>query len=266
MNNNTIFGNQMYGGMMPAVQQTKPNYCNPLGDEKIKRLLSQGNGLPKIALTEEDLDRAICTHRYKGETQLVQLPSGEVQCKICGAKFEIVQDARPEDIALATKNLHDLLHTAKIMMVDAPEAMITENFQVLAVIDKVPEIYSIAEASYTKFIRSNPNMNQFGGSTMNGASLWSQIIGPASMGMGGYQQQATGSAFNMNNAQIVGYTQDGYPIYGNPATNQNMQATPNTAQAAMVAGNGTTPAYTSPAQVTVNPSTQGATVSTTLQA
>ena len=260
MANNTIFGNQFVGGMVPAANQQLPNYCNPLGEEKIKRLLSQGNGLPKITLTEEDLDRAVCTHRYKGETQLVQLPNGEVKCKICGAQFEIVQDPSPEDVALATKNLHDLLHTSKIMM-DAPEQMITENFQVLAVIDKVPEIHAIAQASYTKFIRSNPNMNQFGGSTMNGASLWSQIIGGPAMGMGGYNNQA---AMNTANMQIVGYAQDGLPIYGNPST----APAPNAAQAAMVAGGTATPSYSTPNQVSVTPNQnqQQATVTTTLQA
>ena len=260
--NQVVYGNQFMGGMVPAGNIKKPNYCNPLGEEKIKRLLANGNGLPKLTITEEDLDRAICTHRHNGESTLIQLPSGEVQCKICGARFNVIENASAEDIQQATQNLHDLLHTAKIMMVDAPESMIVENFQIISVVDKVPEIYAIAKSSYDKFVSTNPQLQQYGGSQMNGANLWSQILG-GGFAMNqqpnyGYQQPAA------NYGTVVGYAENGLPIYGQP------QAAPNPAQAAMVAGsNGmgvtSAPQYTAPQQApTPNTTGQQATVTTNL--
>ena len=260
-----LYGNQFVNGMVPAGQVKKPNYCNPLGDEKIKRLLSTGNGLPKLTITEEDLDKAICTHRYNGESKLIPLPTGEVQCEICGARFNVIEDATSDDIKQATQNLHDLLHTAKIMMVDAPESMIVENFQIISVVDKVPEIYAIAKSSYDNFIQTNPQLQQYGGSQMNGANLWSQIFS-GGFGMASAQPQLTyqQAAPQANLGTIVGYTENGLPVYGQP------QVAPNPAQAAMVAGsNGmgvtSAPQYVAPqTQTTPNNTTQQASVTANL--
>ena len=218
MNQTVNYGvqpNTLGGVNYPMTEVKKPNYVNPLPEEKIKKYLANGNGLPKITFTEEEMDRAICTHRYNGQLMTMDLPDGRYKCRICGAEFNVIDNCTQEEIIQATQNIHDLLHTAKIMYVDAPAELITNCFQVLAVIDKVPEICQIAESSYRKFISQNPQVVQQGMS-MSGPSIWAQILGGA---------PAT---------QVPQYDQYGNPIYQQPQYVQPQYVNP---QQVVAAGN-----------------------------
>ena len=102
---------------------------------------------------------------------------------------------------------------------------------------------------------------------MNGANLWSQIFS-GGFGFASAQPQLpyqqTNAAQQANLGTIVGYTENGLPIYGQP------QAAPTAAQAAMVAGsNGmgvtSAPQYVAPqTQTAPNNTTQQASVTANL--
>ena len=176
-----------------------------------------------------------------------------------------------EDVKLATQNLHDILHTAKIMMVNEPEAMITENFQILAVVDKVPELFAIAENAYRKYTRVQPTIQQYGGNNMNGSTIWSSIVGPR---MGGGANMIAPPNMGQQNPQVVQLptgqmAQVVYDQYGNmqyvPVQQQPVQM-PTTSQATMCApaqSNGF--GYTAP-QTVAPAGTQDAVVTTTVNA
>ena len=59
--------NTMYCyGMQPQVGPMYPNqgnvnFTNPLGEKVIQELLKNGGGAPKLQITQEDMNQAICT-------------------------------------------------------------------------------------------------------------------------------------------------------------------------------------------------------------
>lgn len=76
----------------------------PIGEEMkeiIQERLKNGGGAPKLQVTQEDLDRAICTHRYKGKSVLTLYPNYK-KCPICCAK--IYPNLSDEDVQNATDN------------------------------------------------------------------------------------------------------------------------------------------------------------------
>ena len=167
-------------GMMQYGQPPKmPAFTNPLGTAKIKKLLEEGNGAPKLKITEDKMNEAICTHRFNGELQTYDIGDGKVKCKICGAEFHPVDNATQEDVKQATENLHDILHTAKIMWPDIPDQVAIDNFQILAVVDQVPAIFDIASNQLKKY--SNFNLGNPMGQ-VNGFGVLNQLMGPG-MGM-----------------------------------------------------------------------------------
>jgi hypothetical protein len=184
------YGN-MYGVQqqpMPVYNQQpmkQPEYSNPLGAAKIKELLEKGNGGPKIALTEDDLNRAVCTHRYNNHLETVEIGDGKYRCKICGAEFTPVEEANFDDVRQATQNLLDILHTAKIAWLDLPDKLGLEFFQAMAVIEKTPQLFKIAMDNFAQY--SNYQTQNFNSPT-NGFGMVNQILGPQAYYMGQPQQ------------------------------------------------------------------------------
>lgn len=221
MNNNNFYGTpyaqqQPMGYPYYGVQQQampvynsqpvkQPEYTNPLGSAKIKELLSKGNGGPKIALTEEDYWKAICTHRYEGHLQLVDIGEGKMRCKICGAEFTPVDEATIDDVKAATENLMNILHTAKVAWLDVPDKVASEFFQAIAVIDKTPELFKIAMANYNLY---NGNSFQNTNTPVNGFGIMNQILGPQ-IPFNPYQQQQ----YQQPQQQYAPYQQ---PVYQGP--------------------------------------------------
>lgn len=196
----------------------QPEYTNPLGAAKIKELLEKGNGGPKIAITDEDYIKAICTHRANGHVELVDMGDGKMRCKICGAEFTPVDDASLEDVKAATENLMNILHTAKVAWLDVPDKVATEFFQGLAVIERTPDLFKIAMSNFQQYNGHNiQNTNM----PINGFNIMNQILGPQIPYAQPYAQQPYGQP--MPYGQVDPY---GAPVYGgyNPAAAQ-MQAT-----------------------------------------
>ena len=200
-----------------------PEYTNPLGQQKIQELLKNGKGAPSIKITEDDYNQAICTHRNPAnyaEQMLYPIGDGKVKCKICGAEFHLVEDATSEDVEKCTENLWDIMNTAKVMWLDVPNKVAQENFQVLAVVSKCPQIYSIAAGAF----------NRYGGDQ--------NVIGQAGVPNGFAQLNMMMGGFN--GYQPMGYQPMGYqpvqqpmmqsvpmdPTYMNPMAQQMTAAAP----------------------------------------
>lgn len=179
---------------------------NLLPEETIKELLANGNGNPQIKFTIEDQRQALCCHRYNGQNMTYPLPNGKVKCKICNAEFNLIEDATNEDIQKATDNIHDLMHTAKMLWLNVPQKMGTEFFSTLMAIDKIPVMFNIASDQFNRYMGTQPLMQQ-AGYPVNGFGMFNQIIGGPNMMMYQSPQQQ---------AQITGYDMYGNPIYGNP--------------------------------------------------
>lgn len=205
----------MGGAMNYNGNYQMPKFTNPLGDAKIKQMLENGAGAPKLVVTEEDFNQAVCTHRWQGQMQTYDIGDGKVKCRICGAEFHPVDDASDEDIKRATENLHDILHTAKLMWLDVPDQVAMENFQVLAITDQVPKIFSIAADRCKKY--GNFNLASATGN-MNGFGMMQQLMGPMMGGMAQPMMANPMMAQPMMGQPMMG--QPGQPMMANPMMGQ----------------------------------------------
>ena len=174
------YGMPAMPGVMYNQNQQPIQMTNPLG-ARAGEMLKNGNGQPKLQITQEDYDQAICTHRYNNELQLLDLGNNKVKCKICGAEFETVDNISKEDIETCTENMYNLLNTAKLMWLDVPDQTAQEYFQIIAAIKQAPKIYSIGNERYNKYLNTNNALVQNG--YTNGFALLNNIVGP-NMGMG----------------------------------------------------------------------------------
>lgn len=231
MNNNVNMGAmgmdpfaQQQFGMQPMIgynfnQNQVPAYTNPLGTKRIEELLKNGNGAPKLQITQEDMDQAICTHRQGNQNMAYQLPNGKYKCKICGAEFDLVEGASQEDIQLATDNLWNIMQTAKMMWLDVPDNIARENFQVLAVVKQVPLIMSIATDRFNKYLGYNPLQQN---NQVNGFAMLNNIMGQGMPMMGGMMPQQPMYAAPQNYPYGQGMMNFG-GNYGQPMMQQPMQ-------------------------------------------
>lgn len=187
---NTIFGQQPMPGMAYPAQV---NFTNPLGQQKIQALLKSGAGAPKVQITEENMNQAICTHRDGNQFMLEEIPNGKHKCKICGAEFHLfgADELSHQDVENAQENLWDILQSAKTMWVDSPDQVTRETFQILAVIPKTTALFDIATNRLNKVVgvnpmQQNPSQNSFAllNNITSGASAY-----PMGMPGMGYMQQ-----------------------------------------------------------------------------
>lgn len=245
--------NAMYGyGMQPQVGPMYPNqgnvnFTNPLGEKVIQELLKNGGGAPKLQITQEDMNQAICTHRYNNQSMLYQLPNGKVKCKICGAEFNLQENLSDEDIQNATDNMWDILQTYKHMWLDVPDQLARDNFQILAVIQQTPTICKIAADHLQKYAGFNPSQQY---QNMNGFAQLNAITGGGmNMGMG----------YPMMQPQQPGYPAPAnYPYstqqpMGYPAMQPNMMTPMQQQMTAAAPGQTNGFGYSQPAQVNVQP-------------
>lgn len=217
---------QPYGmpmGQFNGVSYGQPQpikFTNPLGQAKINENLKNGKGLPNLNITQEDYEQAICTHRNPETNQVTAYPmndgSGKHKCSICGAEFHIIEDPNPEDIKVAADNMWDIGQTAKMLWLDGADNAIKQAFQILALIPKYPQLYTIAANTMQRY---NGGFNiQNVNNPQNAAALVNQIFGgPMGMNMGMMGQPVPSSAQPMYNPMA-----QQNPMIQNPMMQQPM--------------------------------------------
>lgn len=147
-----------YGQAQPAIQR------NVLTDEEIAMLMKKENSF-SLALSETDKVRAACNHRRQDglNDALFDDEDGAVRCSICGYKFRPI-DANTnvttkETVTAACSEITDILQTIKMIWIDIDPTVAREYFQLIPLIDKIPELFEIAAKNFAKHGNINPWAN-----------------------------------------------------------------------------------------------------------
>jgi hypothetical protein len=127
---------------------------NPLMDRA--RDMIKAGAVNSLAITQEDLDKAVCTHRLDDRFTIHSTNNpdkpNEVECDICHAVFEVVTDVTTEQINNAFDNVYDALNTMKMMYTTMPDKLATEFFQILPVIVNGKKMWKICCDQFNKFV------------------------------------------------------------------------------------------------------------------
>lgn len=157
-----------------------PSFTNPLGKQKIEELKKNGNGAVKLQITEEDMNKALCTHRDGNKLELYPTHNpnkpGEMRCRICGAEFVPVENVTQEDINACCEDFHNLMHTCKVLNLDISPKLCQEIFQVLPITDRIPEMYKIAADRFNMYMDPY-NVSRQVNPYYNGINLLNNLIG-----------------------------------------------------------------------------------------
>lgn len=171
-----------YQGQPTPVQKIN----NILTPEQIDKLTSQGEF--DLGITEEELNRALCNHRTKDgmqDTLTFDPVTGVARCTICGYTFRPIQsDESPDEIKSAVAKIIDILQTIKILYVDLPEQAHRDFFPILAMLEKVPQLFEYASKNFSKHESFNWQYNRY---NMNGVQMLANLNNIFGGGM--YQQQ-----------------------------------------------------------------------------
>lgn len=228
-------GAYQYNGM---ANQNMVKFNNPLTAEQIKRLQQKDTQF-SLGLTEEEQLRGVCNHRNAegtGDTLVYDPVTGEARCAICGYKFRPVEpDVNLDDISEDVSRIVDILQTIKLMYIDLPANAALEYFQIIPLLEKIPQLFKFAAENMTKhecynWQYNNRNMgavnmfqnltNMFG--AMNNMAYQQPqqpMMNPAMNAPAGFPNAAYGqNPFGYNGASMYA-----------PGTNPGFAYTPNTA-------------------------------------
>lgn len=231
-------GAYQYGGM--PNQMVKFN--NPLTAEQIKRLQQKDTQF-SLCLTEEEQLRGVCNHRNAegtGDTLVYDPLTGEARCTICGYKFRPIEsDVSLDVISEDVSRVVDALQTIKLMYIDLPANAAMEYFQIIPLLEKIPQLFKFAAENMTKhecynWQYNNRNMgavsmlnnlaNMFGGMNsmsyqqpMNPGMGAPMMNAPAGFPNAAYNQQQNPFGYNGASMYTPGTTGFAYTPNQQPA-------------------------------------------------
>ena len=169
--------------------EPQPKIMNNLTPEEIK-MLQQNRSQFSLGLTEKETLQAGCNHRLpdgSGDSLTFDPDTGIARCTICGYEFRPVEpDATFETIKDSADRIVDILQTIKIMYTDLPRDAAREYFQIIPLIEKVPELFQFAAKTFAKHSYNAWNYNN---SNMNGVQMFNQLNNLFGGGGFGYQPQ-----------------------------------------------------------------------------
>lgn len=189
----------------------------PLSAEQIKDLRSKVENID-WRVSQEQLNRSICTHKENGQLTLSECGDGTVKCSICGAKFHLNQFNK-QDVTEATNHMLDILQNIKTIYGDIPPALAQNFFQIIPLLEKVPAMYDVAANNFDSY--DNPqgaNGVYYNGYQPNSFAVIGQMMNPygyMNQPMAGYYQQP--APVQPQPAGQVGY---GNPFVAAPAYGQ----------------------------------------------
>lgn len=215
--------------MMPNQAALQPQKVNPwLSPESIDELTKKSESF-SLALSNEELDRARCNHRWKdGSTSVVVDPvDGSCTCQVCGYKFNTTDKFTDEDVTNACENLKDILQTIKLIYIGMPRQAGMDFFQIIAFIDKVPKLWKIAYNDFKRY----ENVGMYpSGAPSSAFTIFNGLTNPNFQYYGGMAQQYTGQQFpqqglafpGVQAAPVAGMA----PMMQNPLYQQPMMQSP----------------------------------------
>lgn len=180
-------GYNNYNGFGPQVAQP---IKNALTDEQIKMLQQTGSNF-SLGLTEKDVLRAKCTHRQPDgmRDSLTYDPNtGRVRCTICGYEFKPI-DASTDIGAIddAASTIIDILQTIKLLFPTLPPDAVGEYFQIIPLIEKIPNLFKI---SAQEALKNDVNLYNYSSNNMGGAAMFANLMSAFGNGFMNPQQYA----------------------------------------------------------------------------
>jgi hypothetical protein len=180
----TPYGGQaMYSGQPNIYYMNQPEkvqYTNGLDPKIMQELIKRGRR-ENLQITEDDMYKAHCTHRDQNRLRFHSTNNpdkpAEVECEICGAVWNLLEDITLEDVKSACTDFHDLLHTMKVLNVDIAPKLCREIFQILPIVDKTPDLYKISADRFNRYANPNGIGGQSNGQYFNGMAAWNSIVG-----------------------------------------------------------------------------------------
>lgn len=227
-------GGYNYQGMQPQQIQ---KFNNTLTADEIKRL-RQNVSQFSLSMTDEEYLRGVCNHRSEdglSDSLIFDPVTGQARCSTCQYSFRPIDaDTSLEDIKNSVYDIIDILQTIKLMYVDLPPAASREFFQIIPLLEKVPQLFDFAAKNMTKhetfgWQYRNQNMgavnmfnnlqNIFGGMAANGGM---PMYGQQPMGMP-QQQPFYGTGYAGTATPNPGF---GYPGASMPQPGMGMSQQP----------------------------------------
>lgn len=213
-NPNPAYTGYQYQGA-PQQQDRQKNF---LSQAEIERLMKKQNQF-SLALSEEDKLRAFCNHIRSdgsGKDALVQNPDGTYTCQICGYTFKPLdaQATTRESLQAAVNDIDDVLQTIKLLFIDLDPNVAKEYFQIIPLIEKIPDLFDLAVKNYSKhdninlFVNGKRNL----GTAQTFANLAAFLNGAPQQG--GFQQ-AYGAPYGQQPQYQNPYS-NGFGTYGTP--------------------------------------------------
>lgn len=222
MFNNNFNNNQM--GTMYG-QQKLPNMSQPIDKEKYD-IIRQKSPQFSLAVNEEDLYRSICTHKsIDGSNNITLVENtnpnlrGDTMCTVCGETFNYI-DFSEAEVQEAVDTVIDILQTIKTRYLDLPVATIQEYFPIIALLKKIPKLYTMSNRDFSKYGNNNVNPMNNNGLLNNYNMLRSGMQFAPNPIMGGMNPGMMNGGFNnMNQNMNNGFGMPQQNMYGgNPLT------------------------------------------------
>lgn len=165
MNNMNMDQNQQYqqyygnGMPMSPMPYGAPYLFNPntpvplnqnaLSEQEIDKIKKKSN-LLDLSCSEEDMLRAMCTHKHNGTDVVQQLNDGSVYCPICGEKWskEFLEQDEVQEII---DKVNSAFQNAK-WVGDLPTEVVRQYFPILNLINKFGALNKYAMNNLNKYM------------------------------------------------------------------------------------------------------------------
>lgn len=211
-----------YAGQTPQQMQ---KFSNPLSNEEIE-LLTKSKSHFNLNITNEERLRGICNHRTAdgmSDAIVKDNVTGALRCEICGYTFKQVDpNMTSDEIKNVLSQVIDLLQTTKLMFIDMPANAAREYYQIIPLLEKLPELFEMAAKNMAKhdaygWNYTNPNMSAYS-MFQNLSNIYGQGLFMGNPGMGAPQPMGNPYGAPQPMPGPYGAPQMGNP-YGAPASN-----------------------------------------------
>lgn len=128
-------------------QQQRPanvKMTQPLSDEEMEML--QKNSGPSLKIDPVEFVVSKCTHKRQNEMTLVDSEDGRKRCTICGATFNLVESK--EHVDAIVSQINDIMQSIKTYYLTVPAPVIQEFSQIVPLINKIPQLFSMAVSNF----------------------------------------------------------------------------------------------------------------------